>query len=309
MHLMIPHASALGEACAHTLGTIALPQLSALLGLLKPAGPRLGSDEYSLNTPIELALAAQRGGVAAGPVPTAGWLAREQGLDPTLAWALLTPIHIAVGSDQITALPPEALNLDAAESRAFFDALAELWPAAEGWSAHWVAPTQWLVAHPSFAGLASASLDRVVLRHVDTWMPEARQLRTFQNELQMLLHREPLNEAREARGALALNSVWISGCGVASGGELPAEVQIESRLREPLLAGDWAAWAEAWAALDAGPIAALLAQVRREQPAQLTLCGERFAQTFTLPARSGLGRLWQRLLPPSADAATLLEAL
>jgi hypothetical protein len=172
-----------------------------------------------------------------------------------------------------------------------------------------VAPTQWLIAHPSLAGLASASKDRVVLRSVDTWMHEARRLRTLQNEFQMLLHRNPLNEAREARGALMLNSVWISGCGLASGGALPADLQIDESLREPLLAGDWAAWAEAWRALDAGPVKALLTRARASEPVLLTLSGERFAQTWALPPRGGLLRLWQGLVPPRADVAKLLEAL
>ena len=308
MHLMIPHASALGEACTHTLGDLALPALAELLGLLKAAGPALGSDEYSLDTPFELALAQLRG-ARPGPVPLAGWLAAAQGLDSSAAWALLTPIHLSAGSDAVTALAPETLNLDAAESRAFFDSLAELWPAAEGWQAHWLRPTQWLLAHESFKDLATASLDRVVQRNVDSWKPEARRLRTLQNELQMLLHRHPLNEAREAHGALALNSVWISGCGLVSGGTLPAGLQIDERLREPLLAGDWAGWAEAWAALDAGPIAALLSRAKAGEPVQLTLSGERWAQTYAMPARSGLQRLWQGLVTPRANAAKLLGAL
>jgi hypothetical protein len=311
MHLMIPHASAVDAACVHTLDDLALPHLAGLLGLLKPGGERIGSDEYSLNTPREQALAALRGSGAArhDTLPTAAWLAEQHGLDAGLGWALLTPLHLSVGSDQITALSPEALNLDAAESRAFFESLAELWPVAEGWQAHWLGPTQWLLAHDSLAGLASASLDRVVLRNVDGWMPEARRLRTLQNELQMLLHRHPLNAAREARGELELNSVWISGCGAGGGAALPADLQVDERLRAPLLAGDWAAWAEAWRALDAGPLAALLQQARAAEPVRLTLSGERFAQTWTLPQRSPLLRLWQGLAPPRADAAKQLEAL
>jgi hypothetical protein len=199
--------------------------------------------------------------------------------------------------------------LGEAESREFFATLAELWPANEGWQAHWLAPTQWLIAHPKLAGLASASLDRVVQRSVDAWMPQARGLRTLQNEVQMLLHGQTLNEAREARGALPLNSVWISGCGAAEATALPADLQLDERLREPLLNGDWAAWAEAWRALDAGPVAQVLALATSGQPVQLTLCGERHAQTYTLAPRTPLRRLWQRLLPPQADTARLLGSL
>lgn len=319
MHLMIPHASSTGEAAAALLSDLPLPQLTLLLGLLQAHDPRLGSDEYSFNTPLELALAGLRGGdsqakastqALPGTVPTAAWLAHSHGLGASdQAWALLTPLHLSVGSDQITALAPAALNLGEAESRAFFATLGELWPADEGWQAYWLAPTQWLISHPKLGGLASASLDRVVQRSVDAWMPQARGLRTLQNEVQMLLHGQALNEAREACGALALNSVWISGCGAAEASPLPADLQLDERLREPLLNGDWTAWAEAWRALDAGPVTQALALANSGQPVQLTLCGERYAQTYALPTRSPLRRLWQRLLPPQADMARLLGSL
>lgn len=308
MHLLIPHASALGDACAHTLGDAALPNLAALLGRLKPSTPPIGSDEYSFHTPAEQALAALRG-LPADTAPVAAWKAQAAGLDGRLGWALLTPLHLAVGSDQISAHNPADLQLDAAASQALFAALNELWPTAEGWHALWLSPTEWLVAHASLAGLRSASLDRVIARSVDTWMPEARRLRTLQNEAQMLLHHHPLNDAREARGLLPVNSVWISGCGSDPGHALPTEVLIDERLRAPLLAGDWAAWAEAWAALDAGPVAAALARAQVDQAVAVTLCGERLAQTYSMPTRGNLTRLWQRLATPRANVAALLIAL
>lgn len=308
MHLLIPHASALGDACAQTLGDAALPQLAALLGLLKPSMAPIGSDEYSFHTPAEQALARLRGASSNSPA-VAAWKAQRAGLDGRLGWALLTPIHLAVGSDQISAHNPADLQLDAAASQSLFAALSELWPEAEGWTSHWLSPTEWLVAHDSLAGLHSASLDRVIARGVDAWMPEARRLRTLQNEAQMLLHNHPLNDARAAQGLQAINSVWISGCGVVSGHAPPADLLIDERLRAPLLAGDWAAWAEAWAALDAGPVAAALLRAQADQPVALTLCGERLAQTFSMPQRGGLMRLWQRMASPRANAAALLIAL
>ncbi len=310
MHLMIPHASAVGEAATHTLGELPLPHLAQLLALLTPLDTVLGRDEYSFNTPFELAMAAARGSDAPdGCLPTAAW-SLPAGTARLSAWALLTPIHLSVGSDQITALPPQALALTEAESQAFFSSLAELWREDEGWSAQWLGSDQWLIAHPSLAGLRSASLERVLHRHVDIWMPEARRLRTLQNEVQMLLHGHPLNEAREAAGGLALNSVWISGCGIDSGSPLPTDLQIDDRLREPLLAGDWQAWSDAWTRLDAGPVADLLAQARRGDAAlRLTLCGERHARTWVLKARPRWQRFWQSLTGQLSDTASILGAL
>ena len=87
---------------------------------------------------------------------------------------------------------------------------------SEGYTLAWGAALRWYVAHESLQGLATASLDRVIGRNIDAWLPrqpEAKRLRRLQNEVQMLLHRHPVNEAREAAGALPVNSFWLSGCG------------------------------------------------------------------------------------------------
>jgi hypothetical protein len=142
--------------------------------------------------------------------------------------------------------------------------------------------------------VATASLDRVIGRNVDAWLgsdPAARSLRSLQSEVQMLLHAHPLNAAREALGLLPVNSFWLSGCGAA---QAPAKAppQIDDRLRGPALAEDWAAWSQAWSALDGDVLRGALAAARRGEPAQVTLCGERDAVTLAPAARS-LRRRWQ----------------
>jgi hypothetical protein len=292
MHLVITHAGNLGEDGAAAAPAPVLPGLARLLGGMQ-AAETVGSDEFSLDTPAEAVLAALRG----EPPAVAAWLAADAGLDASRPWALLTPVHLSVSTDGVRVFGPESLALSDAESRACFDALSELWPAAEGWLSACVSPAQWLVSHASLAGLPSASLDRVVQRNVEPWLPEARRLRSLQNEVQMLLHRHPVNASR----ALEFNSVWISGCG-SSSRVLPADVRVDSRLREPQLAGDGAAWAQAWQALDAE-----LAQLA---PVRITLCGERLARTFAIAEPLGLmARLKQKLSPKRVDIAALLQSL
>jgi hypothetical protein len=307
MHLLIPFASALGENAARSFKELALPGLAQALSLLKPEPAVLGTDEYSLTPPHERAFAALCGWQGDdGGLPFAALHAQADGVAVDgLAWAELTPMNMQVGSDQVTALDPAVLELGDAESAALFQALEQLFPADEGWRTAWGAPTRWYVAHTSLQGLRCASPDRVLGRAVDPWMPEQRRLRTLQNEVQMLLHGHALNEAREARRQLPVNSVWISGCGTPQAGAAAAGLQVDDRLRTPLLAGDWAAWAEAWAALDAGPIAALVQAAEQGRDVRLTLCGERFAQTFAAQPRPW----WKRLWNPPVPTAPVLEAL
>ena len=107
-----------------------------------------------------------------------------------------------------------------------------------------------------------------------------RLLRRLQSEVQLVFHVHPVNEAREERDEPVVNSIWLSGCGRAQPAEAAASPEIAASLRAPLLAGDWAAWAEAWNALDASVIAALLTRAERGEPIALTLCGERTALRF-----------------------------
>lgn len=291
MHLMIPHASALDEAARHALSSLALPNLGALLARLSPA-ESWGGDAYSPHPPHQLALAGLRG--QAEP-SAAAW---SVGAGPELSWAMLTPVHLSVGTDGVDVLPPAALNLSESDAARFAALLRELWPEAEGWQWRLLDATRWAIGHATaLEGLHAASIERAAGRPIEPWLPESRTLRRWQNEAQMLLHGHALNEEREARGEPVVNSVWIGDIGRSGGAD--AGVTVDARLTEPLLAGDLAAWVEAWQRLDAGPLA---------QPLQsLTLAGERFARRFTarpLPLLDRLRRRWQ-----GTDVAAVLESL
>jgi hypothetical protein len=296
MHLLIPFASAVSEASAHVLHDLPLPNLARLLARMAP-GRRDTADEYTLSPPHERALGAAWGWHSAdGLLPFAAHAARADGIDAgDRAWGLLTPAHWHVGRDHVTLADPAALALDEAESRALFEAVRELFE-SEGFRLAWGAPQRWYAAHDSLAGLPCASLDRAIGRNVELWLSgsrhseQGRLVRRLQSEVQMALDPHPITAAREARGALPMNSFWLSGCGRAQPADGTA-VQVDASLRAPLLAEDWAAWADAWRALDAGPLGALLARLDAGEPLSLTLCGERSAQRFEAAPRS----LWQRV--------------
>lgn len=309
MHVLIPFASSHSEAAAHVLHDLALPALTRLLQRLTPA-QRLDGDETTLSAPHERALASAWGWpLVDGALPFAARAAAADGIAVgTLAWGLLTPAHWSAGRDHVTLADPAALTLDETESRTLFDAVRTLFD-SEGFTLAWGAPLRWYAAHPSLAGLPCAAPDRVIGRNIEPWLPKTPQqrlLRRLQSEVQLLLYTHPLNQVREDRGAFAVNSFWLSGCGV----HLPQtgpHIDVLCSLRAPLLANDWAAWAEAWHALDAGPIAELAKRCAAGEAVTLTLCGERHAQSFESQARSvwrRVARRWRSALP-----ASVLEAL
>jgi hypothetical protein len=313
MHLVVCHAASPSQAGQQALHSLQLPCLESLLACLKP-GPRTGVDENTLNLPHEHVLAQLQGWPGRdGHLPFAAALAHSDGLDVTDAdqsWGLVTPTYWELGREQIVLTDPNALELDEAESRALWQAVRGLFD-SDGWSLHWGAPLRWYARHRSLAELPTAALDRVIGSPIDPWLPDrmvAAPLRRLQAEVQMLLYTHPINAAREARGALPVNSFWLSGTGkTQAAGTLGPEVRFDDSLRAPLLAQDWVTWAQAWQRLDATHVAELQARVARGEAASLTLCGERRAQRFDAAPRSAWQRLSQRWA--RADVVPILQAL
>ena len=311
MHLIVPFAAPLAEGARAALSSLATPALDRLLARWTEVG-RDDGDEDGLSMPHERALAAALGWTATdGCLPWAARQAQADGVDVSdQAWGLLTPVHCRVGSDGVHLADPDALALTEAESRELFDAVRPLL-AGEGYRVAWGAALRWYLAHPGLQGLASASLDRVIGRNVDAWLPrqlQARPLRRLQNEVQMLLHADPRNAAREARGALPVNSFWLSGCGRRQP-ERSAEIRFDERLRGPALRADASAWRDAWQALDSDTIAALLARAEHGEAVRLTLCGQRSCVELAPPRRRWWRGLANALLPPRSRVQALLESL
>ncbi|HWI80811.1 phosphoglycerate mutase [Ramlibacter sp.] len=312
--MLIPFASSPAEGCRQALASLQLPRLERLLARLD-AGPRDAGDERSLSMPHERVLARACGlAVADGRIPWAAWQLQQAGRSPgRQAWARITPCHWRVGSDHVAMEDPDRLELEEDESRALLAAVQPFFD-EDGMALEYAAPTCWLARGEIFRDLPAASLDRVIGRTVDAWLPRvagAGPLRRLQQEVQMLLYTHAVNDDRQQRGLPPVNSFWVSGTGAlgeAPPAPLAAAPQPVPALREPALAGDWGAWADAWRELDAGPCARLLAAASAGQAVTLTLCGERHAQSWTGGGSGGLRR-WLAGRFAGRRAAAALEAL
>jgi hypothetical protein len=146
----------------------------------------------------------------------------------------------------------------------------------------------------------------VLHRDVSHWLPgehKAHPLRRLHSEMQMLLYTHPWNDAREAQGLPPVNAFWVHGAGrldtpPPSTATVP---QVDTRLQDAALRGDWPAWAQAWQTLDATALAALHQQATQGHGVRLTLCGERGALTWQQVPRS-LGQKIQSFFRPQRFA-------
>ncbi len=313
MHLIIPYAAPSSQGFAAALTNLKLPNLQKLLSRLTPC-PLDSGDEFSLSPPHERALAAALGLSAPdGCIPWAAQRAHIKDLANAAnsAWAFITLCHWQVNTGHVamSQLPLPALS--ETQSAALLKAMTPFFE-EDGITLYFDEPGRWLAQGEVFAGLATASPDRVVGRNLATWMTTSAQaapLRRLQNEMQMLLYTHPVNDAREAMNLTPVNSFWLHGSGVLPAAYTPANAQplVIDTLKPLALTDDWQGWAQAWQALDAGDIQQRLQTAATGQTVQLTLCGERSSQTWTVQPQP----VWQKFtsLFGSQPLSVLFEEL
>jgi hypothetical protein len=140
-----------------------------------------------------------------GPFPAGALTLRAHGRDPGAApWVRADPVHLRLMRDRAVVAPGEAFEISSQEATALCDALNEHFGNLEfttvdarRWCARIDAPVE---ERPALYAAGEEADVR----------PEVAALLT---EAQMVLHAHPVNEAREARGAPAVNSVWCWGAG------------------------------------------------------------------------------------------------
>lgn len=288
-----------------------LRNFNKLLQGMKPAETDSG-DAHSLSPPHERVLAQALGLQAPdGLLPWAAWQHLQAGGVPgARAWAHITPCHWAMGREHATLTDPAALGLGEDESRTLLAAMQPYFE-TDGITLHYVpalGPARWLAEGELFRTLPTASLDRVMGRNVDPWLPGgkteakgsiARKMKLLQNEMQMLLYTHALNDDRAARRQLPVNSFWLSGAGALPTGYVPTgqAPTVPRSLAQAVFTDDWEAYAQAWAALDAGEIAQLLARQRTGEAVRLTLCGERGWQAFETHQAGLMAKISSLLMP------------
>ncbi len=273
-------------------------------------------DALSMSPPHERALARVHGldgdGHRDGLIPWAAWeheqrTQHEPGEETRArSWAYVSPCHWLMGREHATLTDPSALGLSDADAGALMAAM-QVYFEADGIRLHHVAPQRWLAEGDVFKDIPTASLDRVLGRNVDPWLPAGstgQTLRRLQNEMQMLLYTHPINDARSAQRQLPVNSIWFSGTGdLPERGRRPAAPPERQQLSAPrtladaVLRDDWEAYAVAWGSLDALEAKDWLTRQSAGEVVRLTLCGERSALTFESAPRSLRGRFNQLLKP------------
>jgi hypothetical protein len=128
-------------------------------------------------------------------------------------WLRADPVHLRVMRDRVV-LAGGDLEL----AREEVDALAASIGGHFGndFSPLPLHPQRWYLRFPLAPRLTTTPLSVAVGRDIEPLQPQGQDALLFRarmNELQMLLHAHPVNQAREARGELPVNSLWLWGGG------------------------------------------------------------------------------------------------
>ena len=137
-------------------------------------------------------------------------------------WLRAEPVHLQLQRDRLVLVDAGNLGITQEEANGLTVTLNEHFT-DEGLSFFPTRPGHWhlRLTHPP-THLKTHSLETAIGRNIRDMLPggpDGKRWHSLLNEIQMLLHRHPVNEAREGRGLLPVNSIWPWG-----GGVLPANL-------------------------------------------------------------------------------------
>jgi hypothetical protein len=183
------------------------PALELLLARGRPAS----GESRSLEAWLQKAF-----GLGTGPMAAGALTLLAAGEDPGDAcWARADPVHLRLMRDRLIVVPGAAFALSCEEADALAGALSRHF--AGVLSLRVAEPRRWCAQLAQELSLDAPAALEAAGRDVDLTAriggEAGKRWSRLLNEVQMLLHAHPVNQAREARGEAAVNSLWLWGTG------------------------------------------------------------------------------------------------
>jgi len=247
VHLIISDLFLPADIAAEVCADLRLPALERMLA----RGASTGSARMGEGVSLEEHLCGLFGVSCEAGVPIAPLSAVFDGLGAG-CWLRADPVHLRLQRDQLVLLPD--LEVSADEAGQLSAALNEHF-AGQGMEFFAPHPQRWYMLLDRLPDIETVPLSQAAGRNVRDLLPKGKEAahwhRIF-NEIQMLLFAHPVNEAREARGELPANSLWLWGGGCDAG--MQPQKAFDHVSSDEVLAGMFAAaagipfsnWPEQW---------------------------------------------------------------
>lgn len=205
IHIVISDLFLPADMVAQTCADLELPALETLLARAQPQELKTGALEAWLGE----AFGVDDQSIAAITLRAEGL---EQG---AYCWMRADPVHLHLQRDQMILQSDIPVNAEEAEQLC---ANLNTHFAEDG--LHFLAPhpQRWYLRLDHVPDMATRPLSQVAGRNIHPHLPKGADALKWHgvfNEIQMFFFEHPVNQAREARGELPVNSVWLWGEGEA----------------------------------------------------------------------------------------------
>ena len=130
-------------------------------------------------------------------------------------WIRADPVHLLAERDGIRVLPSHLLNLSRHDALALAGEIKELVNGL-GWELEVPDSRRWYLRLPSHFNISTTEPDQITGTDLIQFMPKGEDKKIWHqvmNEVQMQLHQSEINQLREQKGELTVNSLWFWGCG------------------------------------------------------------------------------------------------
>jgi hypothetical protein len=130
-------------------------------------------------------------------------------------WLRADPVHLKLEGNQLVLADSGIISVSQREAERITDSLNAHF-SEDGLSFHPQRPDRWYLRAEAAPALETTALPDAAGRSIDALLPrgdDAQRWRARLNEVQMLLHRHPVNEERESAGKPPINSIWPWGGG------------------------------------------------------------------------------------------------
>jgi hypothetical protein len=212
VHLVVPELFPDPERVSATLAPTRADALELLLARgRRRSGPGVGLEAWLLDA---FAVARQ------DDLPSAPYSLIGDGGEPGSAWWMhADPVNLQATRDSVVIADAAKLDVTHEDATSLVAHLNGHFAAA-GVSFHALRPDRWYARVERAAVMRAVPLADARGRPLTDLLPEGPEgprWRALLNEIQMLLHDHPVNLAREAHGAPAVNGLWLWGGGQITG--------------------------------------------------------------------------------------------
>jgi len=141
---------------------------------------------------------------------------------PEMVWMRADPVHLSAKTNSVVLLDESSFTLDQHDALVLAAEIKDIL-ADHDWILEAPTTNRWYIRSATMPGILTTAIHEVVGHDIQYHMPVGEDKSDWHrliNDVQMCLHASRINEERQQRGKLPVNSVWFWG-----GGRVPEPTQ------------------------------------------------------------------------------------